>query len=537
MKNKEPKAKKTNKFFSFFKSIGPVKHIFIVYILFTLIISLLLYWPITHTNDLKVIKPNFDYSDALFLASSAFSDTGLSTLAISKGFNGFGQAIIAIAIFVGGLGIFAIKVYVIQNIFGFKMSVFNSQVSQTERGANTWGDTKKLIKVSISFLLIVLVLAVITFTLIFYFSPHGRFYNENITTLNKTTIESEIADYAQANNVKEFQVFNPYESELANPKGNLTLSLRYAVFHSISSLCNAGFDIFGSKSLQPFYFDWYVQTFTIILIFIGGIGYPVIYDVYQKLVSLRKNKPRHRFNLFTKLTLITYLFVTVIGFLLTILFETISKNPQSFWNQKQYGNTAQKIGSIFFQTVSTRSAGFTVVDYYHFSTQSIIVHAILMFIGFSPVSTAGGIRNITIAVIFLSIITMIRGKTKINAFKRQIGKETLIKAVNIFAIGVALILIGVLITYSSYEHSGLHLNNVDYKQFDISHITFEVCSAFGSSGLSTGLTSELGLISKLLLILYMFIGQLGITQTILIWGKANKRPDYYEYIYEDVSIG
>ncbi|AWX42636.1 Ktr system potassium uptake protein B [Metamycoplasma cloacale] len=536
MKKKTNIIKGTNKFILFIKRMGPIKHIFIVYTIVVLIASLLLFWPATHSESMNTVKPDFDYSDALFIASSSFSDTGLTTLSISKGFNSFGQAIIAIAIFLGGLGIFAIKVYIMQNIFGIKMSIFNNQVSQAERGSNTWGDTKKLIKVSITFLLIILLISTIIFTIIFYFSPYSRFYigTLNNPDINKNDIIENLKNIANTNNIKDYQLFNPYETSLANPYHRFDLSLKYAVFHSISSLCNAGFDIIGSKSLQPYYFDYALQIFTALLIFIGGVGYPVIYDCYLKLKSINKKNKKHNFSLFTKLTLITWLIITVIGFTLTIIFEATSKNPNSYWHQEQYGNGFNKTFGIFFQVVSTRSAGFSTVDYYHFTDQTILIHAILMFIGFSPVSTAGGIRNITIAIIFLSIITMLRGKKSIVAFKRQIGKETLIKAINIFAIGLFLIFIGTLTIHASYLND---INTSSIKTYSLVHVVFETCSAFGNSGLSSGITTEVGLLSKFIWILLMFIGQLGIQQTILIWGKTNKKPEYYKYIYEDVSVG
>ncbi|WP_412031242.1 TrkH family potassium uptake protein [Metamycoplasma buccale] len=522
MKRAEKKVKGANNFFSRFKKFGTIKYILLIYVLFTVVMSLLLLWPITHNKD-KMAQLKFNYGDAIFIASSAFSNTGLSTFPIADAFNEFGQAIIAICILAGGFGIFTIKVYIVQTIFGLKATIFNSKVTQVERGNNTWGDTKKLIKVSITILLITLIISSIIFTIIFYTSPYGKFDDTKAASINNENI------------------FNPYDYQKYNPYHNFNRSIKYAIFHSISALNNAGFDIMGTKNLAPFYSDFSIQIFTLILIFIGGVGYPVIYDVYCKLKSLKKTEPRHRFSLFTKLTLITYLSVTIIGLTFTLIFELSNKNPNAFWNQPSYGSPFEKLFAMYFQTKSTRSAGFSTIDYHHFTKQTILIHSILMFIGFSPVSTAGGIRNITIAIIFLSIITMLRGRKSIIAFKRQIGKETLIKATTIFAIGIFLVFIGTLIAYSvttleTYK-SGTNELDLTKKQYDFIDVLFEICSAFGNAGLSTGITTKITTSMKLMLIVYMFIGQFGIQQTILFWGNTHKKAEHYHYIYEDVAIG
>ena len=140
--------KKNNWFLMFFRRMGIIKYIFLVYILITIIISLFLFWPITHNKTfLKDNSISIKYSDAFFLAASAFSDTGLSSIPGGLlGFNQFGQFLIALSIMVGGLGIFTLKVYILQNIFGIKLTVFNGQLSQMERGEIQLVKLKKLLK-------------------------------------------------------------------------------------------------------------------------------------------------------------------------------------------------------------------------------------------------------------------------------------------------------------------------------------------------------------------------------------------------------
>ena len=522
MKKEQGRIKRPNWFLRMFKKISVIKYIFLIYILITILISLLLFWPITHSpemaQDIKNGKIKFNYSDALFIAASAFSDTGLSTVSIGKHFNNFGQMLIAISMLIGGFGIFTLKIYVLQTIFGTKLSILDNQITQVERGSHNIGQTKKIIGVSISTLIVTLMISSIIFTIIFYTSPYGKFN-----------------DLEASKPFNPF-IFNPYENESQNPKGDFIKSLRYGIFHAISSLNNAGFDIIGSKSLAPYNEEYALQIFTLISIFIGGIGYPVIYDIYKKIGSLSKNKPNYRISLFSKLTLMTYLFVTLIGLFFTFVFEISSKNNNSFWKQTQYGNYWTKTFAIYFQTKSTRSAGFATIDYFHLTKQSLIIHSILMFIGFSPASTAGGIRNITVSILFLSAIAMILGRKSVSAFKRQIGKQTLIKAINIFTLGIIIVTFGTLLATNTANLNEGYLDPTR-KEFNMLHVLFEICSAFGSSGLSTGLTPYMNTWGKIILIICMIIGQLGIQQTILIWGNNRKKTEYYQYIYEDVAIG
>ncbi|ENY69328.1 Potassium uptake protein KtrB [Metamycoplasma auris 15026] len=509
MQTKSSNAKKVNVILKFLRKIGTIRYIFIIYILFTILISLLLFWNITHKVDVASNHPKgIKYIDALFIATSAFSDTGLTTLTPSSTFNEFGQFLIAISMVVGGIGIFTIKLYIFQSIFGLRSNLFSNMVSQTERGSSTIFETRKMIKVAISFLIITTAIASMIFTMLLYFRK-----NDNFVT--------------RPEDIKAFgQVYMP-QNEI--PYQNFSQALRLGIFHAISSINNAGFDLFGDKSLQPFYKDFAFQTVTIIVFIIGGVGFPVIYDIWRR-IQLKKTNAVHRFQLFTKFTIITYIVTTLIGFCLTVLLEYTSKADNAFWRDADYGSSGDKIFAIFFQVSSTRSAGFSTVDYTHFSHSTILVHSILMFIGFSPVSTAGGVRNTTIAVIFLSILTMITGTRRINAFKRQIGKDILIRAVNVFAIASVLVTIFSIITYSTFEHPN---------QTNLTYVIFEACSAFGNTGLSSGVTSHqnLHIAGKLSLISLMIIGQFGIPQVIKFFGKEKTRSEHYQYIYEDVSIG
>ncbi|MGX9339569.1 TrkH family potassium uptake protein [Mycoplasma sp. 332] len=479
--------------------------------------SLLLFWNISHKAD---IKEPVKYIDALFVSSSAFSDTGLTPLVTSDTFNTFGQFLIALSMVVGGIGIFTFKIYIFQSILGLRSNIFSNMVSQTERGSITVSETRKMIKIAISFLIITTAVASFIFTMLLYLRPNSNFITQELKETSPLLFNNKVV--LKANEI---------------PYNNFLQSLKYGIFHAISSINNAGFDLFGNKSLQPFYNDYAFQIVTIITFLIGGIGFPVIYDIWKKIQSVKLDQPHHRFNLFTKFTIITYLITTVLGFSISVILEYSSKSETTFWYQKEYGTVGDKLFAIYFQVSSTRSAGFSTVNYYNFTHSTVLLHSILMFIGFSPVSTAGGIRNTTIAVIFLSIVTMMTGRSRINAFKRQIGKETLIKAVNVFTLSIVLIFIVSIVSYSTLPTQTKQIGDVNYP---IIFATFEACSAFGNTGLTTGLSSNshnLHIAGKLSLIFIMIIGQFGIPQTIKIFGRGRKAPEYYQYIYEDVSIG
>jgi Trk-type K+ transport system membrane component len=202
----------------------------------------------------------------------------------------FGQAIIAILILLGGIGIFALKVYIFNFILGRKLNLSTSNLLDKERSSKDASLSKKTIIVSISLIFILIALSSFILSFVFYFE-----------------LPNEI-------NIKN------------NPVGDIGLSIRFAVFHSISAINNAGFDIIGSSSLAPYYTAYTMQLVFMVLFIIGGIGYPVIYDTYSFLRHKVKRLPGKApaFSLFSKISCISYLAVSVIGLILAFSFETTS---------------------------------------------------------------------------------------------------------------------------------------------------------------------------------------------------------------------
>ncbi|MGL5617638.1 MAG: TrkH family potassium uptake protein [Metamycoplasmataceae bacterium] len=478
----------------FFFNLSNIKIIFITYFLVTFLSSLLLLDPYSHAEGASV-----SYIDALFTAASAFSDTGLVTVVTSETWSMFGQAVIAILIFLGGIGIFAMKVYIFNFIFNRKLNLITSSILGKERSAKDANLSMKTIVISVSLILILITISSFILSFLFYFE--------------KPSIE-------------------PADNN--NPVGNLGLSIRFAIFHSISAINNAGFDIIGPSSLQPYYSTYFLQLMFIVLFVIGGIGYPVIYDTYSWANhKIRKLPGKSRFSLFSKVSCISYFIVSMVGLIFAFSFEVsavraLNESKETLWNGN--GDTGSKVMAIFFNTFSTRNAGFATVDFQTFSQPTIILYSIMMFIGSAPSSTAGGIRTTTIALIFLTIWSKVRGVPSVRIFNRKIPKETVDTAGVVFSISVIMVFFVTFISTSSIHGSSSN-------QFGFIDVLFEVSSAFGTTGLSTGLTSQLNVISKLFIILIMFIGQLGISSTILVWKSHKNRQFKFSYIEEDIAIG
>ncbi|MGL5357766.1 MAG: TrkH family potassium uptake protein [Metamycoplasmataceae bacterium] len=486
-----------NRFINSFKKISNFKIILITYFFVVIFASLILFSPISQTG-----KNHVDYIDALFVVASAFSDTGLTTLPTFETWSMFGQAIIAILILVGGIGIFALKYYFINFILRRSMSLYSRIILDKERSSNNIGKSLSTIRSSISIIFFLILLSSFILSFVFYFDKG---------TFNIRTIGSE---------------------EFSDPYHNVSESIRFAVFHSISAINNAGFDIIGGKSLMPYYTSYTIQIIFIILFVIGGIGYPVIFDFFEfsKRKLINRNK-KFKFSLFTKLSCLTYLIVTIIGLSLAYIFEL--NLIDNFWNNPIYGSTSEKLFAIFFNTMSTRNAGFSTVEIGDLSPGTLIVFIIMMFIGSAPSSTAGGIRTTTIAVVVLGIWAKIKNTNSIKIFSKNIGKETIAKSNVVFSTSIIIVSISVLICLSSL--TTVETNSLGVR--DELDIVFEVFSAFGTTGLSTGITKDLNIMSQLNLILVMFIGQLGISSSILVINENNRKEELFNYVKEEILTG
>ncbi|AJC49693.1 TrkH family potassium uptake protein [Mycoplasma flocculare] len=488
-------------FKSFLRSLFRLKKIHIIFATYTSVILLgaaFLVAPFSHST----LANKISFFTSLFTAVSAFSDTGLSLVDTATNFNVFGQSVIAILIILGGIGIFAVKFYIFNNLFGKKISILSREILKIERGSSKLNDLKGVIKTSINLFLILVLLSSLALTLHFYF----------------------------------YEVDPLKFSFEKSPYKDVSLSLRYGIFHSISAINNAGFDIIGASSFAPYYYSYFLQIIIIILTIIGGIGYPVIYDFYCffRIKLSRQKVQNFRFSLFSKISLLSYFVISFFGFILFIAFEASSTSNLTFWNQQQNGNWFAKTFALFFHNFMARSTGFLTFDLKQLSQASIFLTSLLMFIGSSPSSTGGGIRVTTFWIFILVIISKIKGSQDVNAFKRKIKTDKIVSAAIVCFISLALVISLVFLASFSLDNSINQGNTIPYQ---IHHLIFEVTSAFGTSGLSTGLIRHLSTVSQIGFMLVMLIGQLGITSFIYVWQGDNIGKQSKTYITEDILIG
>lgn len=289
----------------------------------------------------------------------------------------------------------------------------------------------------------------------------------------------------------------------------------FGIFHAISFFNNAGFDLFGSvvapfTSLTTYADDWIVNIVSMSLIILGGIGFVVISDV----VDYKKHK---RLSLHSKVVLSATAFLIVIGAIVIFIFE--------FTNQRTLGslNWSGKILASFFQSVSPRTAGANSVDIGAMRQASQFFIIILMFIGASPGSTGGGIKTTTFTTLIGAMIAMIRGKEDIVMFHYRLGKDRILKAITLTIIALFLVIFVTMLLTTTESQSFLKL-------------LFEVTSAFGTVGLTMGVTPELTYFGKIMISLTMFAGRLGpLTLAYALGPKAEK--ELYRYPEGKITIG
>lgn len=291
----------------------------------------------------------------------------------------------------------------------------------------------------------------------------------------------------------------------------LKKAIYYGVFHSISAFCNAGFSLF-STNLEIYKSNVVINLTIGYLITFGGIGFAVITSVVTVV-----RKGIDRFNLTSKVAIIMSLILTVGGMILFFLLEY--SNPDTLGNL----NFFQKILASYFQSVTLRTAGFNTVPLGNLRDATIFISCIWMFIGASPGSTGGGIKTTTFGVIMFYVIGIAKKKTNIEIFNRRLDWEILNRALAILVIAIA---------YVSFVIVCLLI----VENFPMEQIVFEVISAFGTVGLTLGITPDLTVFSKLLLIVTMFVGRLGPLTFALAIGETKKKA-VSKYPKENILVG
>lgn len=277
-------------------------------------------------------------------------------------------------------------------------------------------------------------------------------------------------------------------------------ALYHGVFHAISVFNNAGFDLSGDfSSFSSYSTDLYMNVVSMLLIIFGGFGFIVLSDLFD----LRHNLKR-RLSLHTKVVLTVSGVLIVVGAVIIFVFEFT--NPNSI-GKSGFG---EKTLVSLFQSVTTRSGGVTTVDIADFRQATQFFMIILMFIGSSPGSTGGGIKTTTFAVLVGAVLAMIRGKEDVVLFRFRLAQERVYKAVTVTLFCIGIVMLGTMVLCTTEDASFLK-------------ILFEATSAFGTVGLTMGLTSQLTLAGKLAIIVLMFIGRLGpLTLTYALAPKQEK---------------
>ena len=283
-----------------------------------------------------------------------------------------------------------------------------------------------------------------------------------------------------------------------------------SVFHAVSSFCNAGLDVFGETSMAAYSGNPWLMAVTMALIILGSIGFPVWWDVIH-IWRRRKTDIRCRKHPFRSLGLHAKVALTTTGILLvggTVLFWIFEfQNPDTLG---QMGPGKQALNAAF-QSVTTRTAGFFSIDQGALRGSSVLLTVVLMFIGGSPAGTAGGIKTTTVAMLALTALCTVRGRKDTEIFGRRIPEENIRKGLVVFMISMIVALTGLMVILAADGHS-------------FADCSYEVASAIGTVGLTRGITPELSVIGKLVIILLMYLGRLGPVTLAFAMLKRRKTP-------------
>lgn len=451
------------------------RKIFTFYFVALMLGTALLMLPISRNSSEEPIS----FINALFTASSAFSDTGLVVLNTGTYFSIFGQLVIMTLIQIGGIGLMALKV-ILFLFLGKKIGLKERMFATNERGNGHLGGTIDLIKTGLICIFSVELVAAILFSLRYYF----------------VYFDSPIFDQ------------------------NILKVIFQGIFAAVSSTNNAGFDILGgSNSIEIFASDYFIQTITLLCFVIGGLGFPFFYDIKNFFVC-KKEKTKFHLSYFSKFVLRVYFSIAIIA--LTSIF-TIELISGTLLYNSNY-SIPQRIFYVIFNTFSTRNAGYATINLNEFTQGSRMVFAVLMWIGAAPASTGGGIRVTTFFICLLAVLAYSKNKKEVTFLDRRIPEDTVTKSLAVAFISQVLLVVSSIIIVSS-------IDGIEFLE-----AYFETCSAFGTTGLTLGITPYLNTLCKIVIIFLMFIGQLGVSSTILMWSSKKNYSEKATLPEEDILI-
>lgn len=421
------------------------------------------------------------FIDALFTSTSAVCVTGLIVLDTAKDFTFLGQTFILILLQIGGLGIMTFT-----SFFGFffkgntsfqSQMFFKDFVNESQIGA--------IFKTLIRIVVFTLSLELLGAGVIYILAPAEQF-------------------------------------------SNLGEQVWFSIFHSISAFCNAGFSTLSQSLYEPGFRTAYNLHLVIGgLIVIGGLGFPIIFNYARLLKSMllrlirqfRSNIPYIHIpriiNINTKIVINT----TVILILSGMVFFAIAEYSNILAQKSWYG----KVVTAFFASVTPRTAGFNTIDMSQLAMPTILIYLLLMWIGASPASTGGGIKTSTVAVALLNTLSLAKAKNRVEVFRREIDNESIRRAFSIILLSFVFIGFAIFLV-ATFE-----------PQMRLIDIIFECFSAFGTVGLSLGITSSLSAASKGVIIASMFIGRVG-TLTLIVALTRKIHTLSYRYPRESIFI-
>lgn len=400
---------------------------------------------------------------ALFTSTSATCVTGLIVYDTGTHFSQFGQLIILVLIQIGGLGIMTIS-SAFAIMLGQRLSLRSENMMQSVVGESNRLDMTSLIKN--------IILVTFSFELI------------------GTTIL--------------YLSFN-------NTFGSTSEALYYSVFHSISAFCNAGFSLFAD-SFMPYKFNININLVITSLIIIGGIGFPVLVDIRKNLFNGFRFS---RLTLHSKIVISATIFLIIVGLVGFFIGE---------YNYQMKGfSLPQRLLTSFFQSITTRTAGFNTIDNGLMSKPSVLLTIMLMFIGASPGSTGGGIKTTTLMIVIVSVLAMFKGNRDVSVYKRKISLGIIQRVMALIA--SSLIFVTVMIFFLLL-----------IEPFAFEKTIFEAVSAFGTVGLSMGITADLSVLGQIIIIILMYLGRVG-PLTLIFAISETKPKTNYSYTEERVLIG
>ena len=439
--------------------------ILLSFLIAVLIGALLLSLPISSADGKA--KP---FLDALFTATTSVCVTGLVVTPTVSSWSVFGQAVILILIQIGGLGVITIMSG-LMILLHKKIGIGDRLLLQDAFNLNSLSGLVRFVKKVVG----------------------GTFIIEGIGAL------------------LYMMVFVPR----FGAKG-----VWISVFTSISAFCNAGIDIIAENSLCDYALNPIINIVTSSLIILGGIGYIVWWDVLRVLRLRRTKKVRFfsALTLHSKIAITATLILILAGAGLIFAFEY--NNPQTI---KDY-TLLQKIEVSLFQSVTTRTAGFATVPQENLTNASAFVCLLLMFIGGSPVGTAGGIKTVTFAVLVASAFASVRNKENTEVFGRQLTKQAVSKAVAVTCMSFI-----IMFTSTVFLSAVTEANALD--------IIYETVSATATVGLTRNFTASLGSIGKFIIIVTMYLGRVGPISLAVAFMRSKDNQNIIRYPIEEISVG